>query len=95
MLNLNFLRTTATNAFRINSKNNARPRTLAQAQAGKLVTISGFEKLSLTQQQHLQAYGLLPGRTVRVLAQSPVTIVLIEQTELAFESTIAKQVTVE
>ena len=93
MLNLNFLRTTV-NATQTNSKA-PRPRNLAQAQAGKLVTISGFEELSLTHRQHLQAYGLLPGRTVKVLAQSPVTIVLVEQTELAFESAIARQVIVE
>ena len=71
------------------------PRTLAQAQEGRQVTITGFGKLSSTYCQHLQAYGLLPGRTIRVLAQRPVTIVLIEQTELAFETEIARQVLVE
>jgi Fe2+ transport system protein FeoA len=70
-------------------------QTLAQARAGKLVTITGFGKLTSAQKQHLQAFGLLPGRTIQVLAQHPVTIVLVEQTELAFEWEIARQVMVE
>jgi Fe2+ transport system protein FeoA len=69
--------------------------TLAQALSGQEVTITGFGNLSPAHRQHLQAYGLLPGRTVVVLAQNPVTIVLVEQTELAFEGTIAQQVMVE
>lgn len=75
----------------------ATPRThsLALAPAGKIVKISGFGLLSAAQRQHLQAYGLLPGRSVQVLSQKPVTIVLVEQTELAFETEIAAQVQVE
>lgn len=73
---------------------NPKERTLAQAGSGQQVTITGFGNLSPAHQQHLQAYGLLPGRTVRVLAQRPVTIVLVEQTELAFEGEIAHQVLV-
>jgi hypothetical protein len=38
---------------------------------------------------------VLPGRTVTVLAQKPVTIILVEQTELAFEAAIARMVMVE
>lgn len=72
-----------------------KPPTLAQAQTGQQVTIKGFANLSTDHRQHLQAYGLLPGRTVRVLAQRPVTIVLVEQTELAFEKEISSQVLVE
>lgn len=71
------------------------PRSLAQAKTGQSVTIRTLDALSPAQRQHLQAYGLLPGRSVRVLAQRPVTIVLIEQTELAFETEIAKKVMVE
>ncbi|NLG98619.1 MAG: ferrous iron transport protein A [Chloroflexi bacterium] len=69
--------------------------TLAQADTGKQVTIRGFGELSPAYKQHLQAYGVLPGRKVQVLAQRPVTIVLVEQTELAFESVIANNVLIE
>ena len=72
----------------------AKERTLAQADSGQQVTITGFGSLSPIYRQHLQAYGLLPGRTVLVLAQQPITIVMIEQTELAFEGEIARQVLV-
>jgi len=68
---------------------------LSQTPPGKQVKIAGFGHLTAAQRQHLQAYGLLPGRTIQVLAQRPVTIVLVEQTELAFEAEIARQVFVE
>lgn len=68
---------------------------LSQAASGKQVKIAGFGHLTAAQRQHLQAYGLLPGRTIQVLTQRPVTIVLVEQTELAFEAEIARQVFVE
>lgn len=68
---------------------------ITQARPGRQVKIKGFGALSPAQRQHLQAYGLLPGRAVVVLAQQPVTIVLIEQTELAFETEIARQLFVE
>lgn len=68
---------------------------LAQTAKGQQVTITGYGKLSQDYRQHLQAYGLLPGRKIQVLAQRPVTIVLVEQTELAFENEIARQVLVE
>ena len=71
------------------------PRNLGQAPSGKQVTITGFGKLPSNICQHLQAYGLLPGRAVQVLAQNPVTIVLVEQTELAFEGKIAQQILID
>jgi Fe2+ transport system protein FeoA len=70
-------------------------QTLAKVAVGQQVMIIGFGRLAPSHRQHLQAYGLLPGRTVRVLAQKPVTIVLVEHTELAFESEISSQVLVE
>jgi hypothetical protein len=68
---------------------------LAQVQPGSMVKISGFGQISAEQKRHLQAYGLLAGRMVQVLAQNPVTIVLVEQTELAFEKEISRQVIIE
>jgi Fe2+ transport system protein FeoA len=70
-------------------------RNLTQTRAGQQVTVTGFEQLAPDHQQHLEAYGLLPGRSLQVLSQRPVTIVLIEQTELAFEAEIARKVLVE
>jgi Fe2+ transport system protein FeoA len=91
MLNLHFLKSAPPINPALISKP-GQPDNLSQASSGQEVTIAGFGELSAASRQHLQAYGLLPGRRVRVLAQRPVTIVLIEQTELAFETEIAAQV---
>jgi Fe2+ transport system protein FeoA len=57
------------------------------------VRIAGFsEDLSPHQQEHLQAYGLVAGRKVRVLQHSPVTVVEVEHLELAMETELAGQV---
>lgn len=64
--------------------------TLWHVPPGQEVTILGFEALPLDYQHYLQAYGVMPGRTVRVLAQRPVTIIQVEHTELAFEPQIAR-----
>jgi Fe2+ transport system protein FeoA len=69
-------------------------RTLAGVKPGREVSVTGYSGLSGGQRQHLQAYGLLPGRRVRVIAQRPVTIVQVEETELAFEGGIAAGVLV-
>lgn len=96
MLNLPFWRTSmnkksiSTQAQKPDVKKN-----LAEVKVGTTVKVKGFGLISMIQKQHLQAYGLLPGRTVQVLAQRPVTIILIEQTELAFENQIADQIWIE
>lgn len=43
----------------------------------------------------LQAYGLLPGQTLRVIQHNPVTIIQVELTELALETELARSVVVE
>ncbi len=64
--------------------------TLWHVPPGQDATILGFETLPLDFQHYLQAYGVVPGRTVHVLAQRPVTIIQVEHTELAFEPQIAR-----
>ncbi len=91
MLNLHFWKNTSPINPALITKP-GQPENLSQAASGQEVTIAGFGELSAASRQHLQAYGLLPDRRVRVLAQRPVTIVLIEQTELAFETEVAAQV---
>jgi Fe2+ transport system protein FeoA len=94
MLNSHFLRNTALINPVLKSGSDC-PNNLSQAPSGKEVTIKGYGNLPAASLRHLQAYGILPGRSVRVLAQKPVTIILVEQTELAFETEIAAQVFVE
>ncbi len=68
--------------------------TLADTTAGDEVILDSFGKMDADMRRSLQAYGLLPGRRLRVLAQHPVTMVLIEQTELAFERQVAQGILV-
>lgn len=68
---------------------------LSQVRPGNQALIRGFDaSLPAAQRQHLQAYGLQPGRAITVIAQFPVTIIQIEHTELAFEARIARGVMV-
>jgi Fe2+ transport system protein FeoA len=69
--------------------------TLDLVPEGKTVRILRFGSIGAEQGRHLQAYGLLPGRAVLVLSHSPMTILQIEQTELALESAVAHSVFVD
>lgn len=53
--------------------------------------ITGFSpSLSSDSKTQLQAYGVLPGNTVRVRQTNPVIVIQIEHTELALEAELAK-----
>jgi Fe2+ transport system protein FeoA len=66
--------------------------TLADVFPGKRALIAGLGDLPAEQIHRLQAYGILPGRLVRVLMNRPMIIVQVEQTELALEESIARQI---
>lgn len=66
--------------------------TLDRVPPGAQARILRFAALGADQDRHLQAYGLLPGRQVRVLARRPLIIVQVEQTELALEVDVAQAV---
>lgn len=51
--------------------------------------------MPLDRQSHLRAYGLVAGVQVHVVQHTPVTIIQIEQLELALEWRLARQVQVE
>jgi Fe2+ transport system protein FeoA len=58
--------------------------------------VKGFcPGLSPERLAQLQSYGLLPGYWVRVLQHSPVTLIQVEQTELALETELACEVQIE
>ncbi len=59
----------------------------------RIVSIS--QRMPANQRAHLQAYGLIPGRMVKITQRSPVTVVRIEQMELALETELAGLVLVE
>jgi Fe2+ transport system protein FeoA len=63
---------------------------------GELTRIAGFAStIPADRQAHLQSYGLIPGRIVRVMQHSPVTIIQVEHTELAIEREMAQDIHVE
>lgn len=45
-----------------------------------------------TQREQLVAYGLAPNRPLLVLQQRPMTIVMIDEVELALEASIARHI---
>jgi Fe2+ transport system protein FeoA len=62
---------------------------------GSRVRIEALDGLSTGRCHQMQAYGLAPGRWVKVVQQSPVTVVRVEHLDLAFESAIAHGIRVE
>lgn len=48
------------------------------------------EAIDATQREQIIAYGLSPGRPLAVLQQQPMTIVMIDEVELALEDSIAR-----
>lgn len=49
----------------------------------------------LDKRSYLQAYGLVPNYLVEILAHSPVTIVRLDNSELALENDLARGIIVE
>jgi Fe2+ transport system protein FeoA len=71
------------------------PNTLADVLPGEGAKLTGFApELPSERWAHLQAYGLVPGRYVRVLQHNPVTVVQVEHCEIALEGELAAQIRV-
>ena len=69
--------------------------TLAQVPVGAAVRVVSLESGLGAKVLQLQAYGLAPGRLIRVVQQRPVTVVQADHTELALEADLAAGVLVE
>lgn len=70
----------------------AGPLTLLDVAPGQRVEVVDLYGLQGSRRQRLRAYGLVPGGTVRVLRRSHVTVIEVEQLELAFEAELAAAV---
>ncbi len=70
-------------------------RTLAEVSPGERAIVAGLDGLEHHHREHLQAYGLVPGRPVHVIQHAPVTVVQVEHTEVAFEFPLARGIAVE
>lgn len=72
-----------------------RVNTLAATPVGSWVRVVGFRPgLAGERRNQLQSYGVAPGHAVKVLQHVPVTVLLIEQFELALEREMAALVEV-
>ena len=79
--------------FPSRKKGGAVAATLDLAPVGDHVGIAGFaEAMTTGHRELLRAYGIEPGRTVRVEQHLPVTVVQVDQTEVALETDLAKMV---
>jgi Fe2+ transport system protein FeoA len=68
---------------------------LTAAELGTAVVVTGFGSgIQPSQLEQLFSYGLVEGRVIAVLRQRPVTVVLIDHTELALEPAIAAAIRV-
>mgnify|MGYP002632618785 CR=1 FL=1 len=82
----------------ISQKENIDPsiNLLSDLETNSLAQIKGFApSLSVKLKAHLQAYGIIPGNTLRVQQKKPVTVVQVEHTEIALETELAKSIYVE
>jgi len=70
-------------------------RTLQDAPVGAEVRVVSIDALAPEHYDWLQSYGVRPGHYVRVLQHRPLTIVQVEQTELAVEAEIASAVLID
>lgn len=69
---------------------------LADVLPGCRACVRGFGPgLPPNRQDHLMAYGVIPGNWVEVIQHSPVTVVQVENTELALEDELASQIEVD
>ncbi len=67
--------------------------TLADLRPGEQAILLRYSSDILPERlTQLQSYGMLPGRTIRVLQDWPVVVVQIEHTELAVENDLARQI---
>ncbi len=65
--------------------------TLDLATIGGDVRIAGFDAaMSTGHRELLRTYGIEPGRMVRIEQHSPVTVVHVDETEVALESELAR-----
>jgi Fe2+ transport system protein FeoA len=65
---------------------------LPLARQARVVDVSA---LPAGQREQLHGYGILPGCILHAIQHAPVTVVQIEQTELAIETEIAQAIRVE
>lgn len=66
---------------------------LAFIAPGSEVRLAGLgQEIDPLQREQLTAYGLAENRSLRVLQQKPMTVILADEVELALEHTVARHI---
>ena len=69
------------------------PKTLLGLAPGQSAQVVGFSPgLSPDRRALLRAYGLVPGYPIRVVQQTPVSVIQIEHAEIALENELAGEI---
>jgi Fe2+ transport system protein FeoA len=68
---------------------------LSEVAVGSTARVLGFADRAAAYRERLQAYGIAPGRSIRVVQQLPVTVIQVDHTELAFEIELARGILIE
>ena len=71
------------------------PCALADVPLDCRARVADVSALPVAQREQLHGYGLLPGRVLRVMQRTPVTVVQIDHIELAIELEVAQAVQVD
>jgi Fe2+ transport system protein FeoA len=69
---------------------------LAFIPPGQDIRLAAFgDEIDPIQREQLTAYGLAPGRPIKVLQQRPMTVILADEVELALEHAVSGHIWVE
>lgn len=83
-------------SFLVSREPAQRQTTLVEIRPGYLARVTGFgPEISPERRAQLLSYGVIPGRFIKVIQHMPVTILEVENTELALESGLARTIQVD
>jgi Fe2+ transport system protein FeoA len=67
---------------------------LGHVAAGIDVEVEGLDEMPASRSARLSAFGLVPGRSVRVVQRRPVPVIRVDETEIALSDEILNQIRV-
>jgi Fe2+ transport system protein FeoA len=65
---------------------------LGHVAAGVDVEVEGLDEMPASRSARLSAFGLVPGRSVRVVQRHPVPVIRVDETEIALSDEILNQI---
>ncbi|MGA9531107.1 MAG: FeoA family protein [Anaerolineales bacterium] len=68
---------------------------LADAPLNAELVVKEMQALPRQRQRHLRSYGLTPGSRIRAVRHSPLTVILVDHTEIGLENVLAQGILVQ